>query len=127
MWNDNQIVVAALDPAIQDVITTVAEAIDDGITDIVTTPDTQKVATMEATSWNRRPEKNNSTQDSCNTKRLKTSALGNAVIGNRIEKCGALDDITPAKKRTNRQIVWHRSFFRLLDAAHFWTWSSEAS
>ncbi len=50
MWNDNQIVVAALDPAIQDVITTVAEAIDDGITDIVTTPDTQKVATMEATS-----------------------------------------------------------------------------
>ncbi len=87
-----------LDPAIQEVITTVAEAIDDGITDIVTKPGTQNVATMESTSCTRRAENYNSTQDSCNAKRLKTLALGNAVIGNRIEKSGALDDITPSKK-----------------------------
>ena len=73
-----------LDRSIQQVITTVTEAIGNA------TPDT-----MEATSSSRRPRSYNAAQDSRNAKRLKASALGNVVIGNRNEKSGALDDITP--------------------------------
>jgi hypothetical protein len=53
---------------------------------------------MGATSSSQRPGSYNASQDSHNAKRLTASALGNAVIGNRNEKFGALDDITPAKK-----------------------------
>ena len=82
-----------LNPSIQEVIVIVAEAIGNGITDIVATRDT-----LEATSRTQHPGSYNFTQNSCNANRLKALAVGNAVIGNRNEKSGALDDITPAKK-----------------------------
>ena len=84
-----------LDPSVQDVITTVAKAVENGTTDVNTTPDT-----TGATSSSRRPSSYNASQFKRQTKRLKSSALGNAVVGNRKEKAGAPDDITPAKKGT---------------------------
>ncbi len=53
---------------------------------------------MGATSSSQRPSSYNASQDSRQAKRLKSSALDNAVIGNRKEKSDAPDDITPAKK-----------------------------
>jgi hypothetical protein len=85
-----------LDPSIQEVITTVNKAVGNGIN---ATPDT-----MEATFSSRRPGSYNASQDSRNAKKLKALALRNAVIGNRNEKSGAPDDITPTKKGTDRQI-----------------------
>ena len=74
-------------------IATVTEAVGNGTTDINATLDT-----MGATSSSQRPGSYNASQDSHNAKRLKALALGNAVIGNRNEKSGAPDDITPTKK-----------------------------
>jgi hypothetical protein len=82
-----------LDLSVQDVITTVAKAVENGTTDVNATPDT-----TGDTSSSQRPGSYNASQDSCHTKRLKASALGNAVIGNHNEKSGAPDDITPIKK-----------------------------
>ena len=77
-------------------IATVTEAVGNGTTDINATLDT-----MGATSSSQRPGSYNASQDSRNAKRLKALALGNAVIGNRNEKSGAPDDITPTKKGLN--------------------------
>ena len=83
-----------LNPSIQEVITVVTKAVGKGTTDINATPDT-----MGDTSSSQRPGSYNASQGSRNAKRLKASALGNAVIGNRNEKSGAPDVITPIKKR----------------------------
>jgi hypothetical protein len=97
-----------LDPSVQDVITTVVKAVGNGRTDINATPDM-----MGATSSSQRHGSYNASQDSRNAKRLKASALGNAVIGNRNEKSGAPDDITPAKKgATGKSCDMDLSFVR---------------
>ncbi len=59
-----------IDPSIQEVITTVIEAIGKGITDIVATPDM-----MEDFFCTWRPGSYNATQDGRNAKRLKVSDL----------------------------------------------------
>ena len=57
-----------LDPSVQDVITTVAKAVENGTTDVIATPDT-----MGATSSSQRPGSYNASQDSFHAKRLKAS------------------------------------------------------
>jgi hypothetical protein len=91
-----------LDPSVQVVITTVTKAVKNSTMDVNATPDT-----MGATSSSRRPSSYNANQFSRQAKRLKSLALGNAVIGNRKEKSGAPDDITPAKKGTTaNHVTW---------------------
>ena len=80
----------SLDPAFQDVISTVTETINDGIRATMMPMTTISPATHTKSY--------KSSQENCNAKRVKTLALENAVIGNGIKDFGALENFTPAKK-----------------------------
>ena len=86
----------------KDIIATVAEAIEDGIsvTEAKDNCDRINVDTVE-TTIETRSKTYSSSQDRHNKKRrLKTSALGTAIIGNSMENSGALDISTPSTNKT---------------------------
>ena len=91
-----------LDPMVEDIIATVAEAIEDGISAVTEANDNCdgiNVDMVEATIETR-SKTYSSSQDRRNKKRLKTSALGTALIGNSMENSGALDISTPSTNKT---------------------------
>jgi hypothetical protein len=105
-----------LDPSVQDVITTVAKAVENRTTDVNATSDT-----MGATSSSRRPSSYNASQDSRQAKRLKALALGNAVIGNPNDKSSARMTLLPPKRDQLANHVTWMFLPYLLDATHFGT------
>jgi hypothetical protein len=98
----NDSVSETLDDAMfQDVIATVVKAIDDGIT-VAEAEDNGNginVAMVEATTESRSKTSYSTSQESCKIKRLKTSALGTAIIGNSMENT-ATSPTTKTKSKT---------------------------
>jgi hypothetical protein len=76
------------------------QAVADAVIDGMSVPEDEYVDLNEATVETR-SRTYSSSQDRRNNKRLKTSALGTAIIGNRMENSGALDLTTsPTKGKT---------------------------